>query len=257
VPKIFLDVIITWYSDMTCRVKWGNNYSDWFDVTSGVRQGGVLSPNFYCLYVDDPVLKMSIVKIGCYILEAFVAALMYADDMALLAPSVKGLQALLWCCESYCEKWDICLNPKKSKLMFFGKGRSTSFSPTLSGKSLVWVDCWTYLGIDICSGKAFSCSVSDKVKKYYKCANAILRIDGHCDEIVMLRLLESHCLPILTYGIEVIFVADPGARRQLRVAYKSMFRHIFDYRFHESVTNLQGALVRPTWEELVERSVQI
>ena len=55
VPIIFLDVIISWYDGLFCRVRWDDQVSDWFAVTAGVRQGGVLSPNFYCIYVDDLV----------------------------------------------------------------------------------------------------------------------------------------------------------------------------------------------------------
>ena len=71
--------------------------------------------------------------------------------------------------------------------------------------------------------------------------------------MVMLELLESHCLSILAYGIEVIHVADADERRRLRVAYNSLFRKVFDYRDWESVTELQHALMRPTWEELLAK----
>ena len=69
----------------------------------------------------------------------------------------------------------------------------------------------------------------------------------------MLQLLETHCLSILTYAIDVIHVANRDERRRLRVAYNSLFRKLFDYRPWESVTDLQHALFRPTWEELVEK----
>ena len=69
----------------------------------------------------------------------------------------------------------------------------------------------------------------------------------------MLRLLEAHCLPILTYAIEIVHVADSDKRRKLRVAYNAIFRKIFNYRYSESVRELQKFLNRPTWEELVER----
>ena len=67
----------------------------------------------------------------------------------------------------------------------------------------------------------------------------------------MLQLLETHCLPILTYCIEVIHIANRDERRRLRVAYNSLL--LFDYRTWESVTDLQHALCRPTWEELVQK----
>ena len=71
--------------------------------------------------------------------------------------------------------------------------------------------------------------------------------------MIMLHLLETFCVPILTYGIEVIRVSNRDERRQLRVAYNSIFRKIFGYRWSESVTALQSFLGRPTWEQLVER----
>ena len=67
----------------------------------------------------------------------------------------------------------------------------------------------------------------------------------------MLQLIESHCVPLLTYAIEVI-VANRDERRQLRVAYNSVFRKIFGYRWSQSVSALQSFLGRPTWEQLVE-----
>ena len=90
-------------------------------------------------------------------------------------------------------------------------------------------------------------------RHFYRCANGILRIDGRSSEPVMLQLLESHCLSILTYAIEVIHVATSDERRRLRVAYNSLFRRTFNYRNWESVTDLQHALQRPTWEELLEK----
>ena len=71
--------------------------------------------------------------------------------------------------------------------------------------------------------------------------------------MIMLHLVQSYCVPILTYGIEVIRVSNRDERRQLRVAYNSLFRKIFGYRWSESVTALQSFLSRPTWEQLVEK----
>ena len=68
----------------------------------------------------------------------------------------------------------------------------------------------------------------------------------------MVRLLETHCIPLLTYAIEEVNVKDTDERRQLRVAYNSVFRKIFAYRMSQSVTSLQTFLGRPTWEQLIE-----
>ena len=56
---------------------------------------------------------------------------------------------------------------------------------------------------------------------------------------------------IATYAIEVIWVSNRDTRRKLGVAYNSIFRRIFGYRYRDSVTALQGFLGRPTWEQLL------
>ena len=142
---------------------------------------------------------------------------------------------------------------KKSKLLHFGKRIAISYEIILHGKVLEWVDQWTYLGVNLKSAKSFDCTIMDRVKKFYRCANAIFRIDGFSDDMVMLRLIETHCIPLLTYAIEIVHVSDRDERRQLRVAYNSVFRKIFEYRRSDSVTALQAFLGRPTWEELVEQ----
>ena len=172
--------------------------------------------------------------------------------MCILAPSVKGLQKLLDICGSYCERWDIGLNAKKTKNMHFGKKYDNSFRLKLNGTLIDWVSEWKYLGIVLKSGPTFNCSVKEKIKSFYRSLNGILRVEGQSDDLILLRLIEAHCLPILTYGIEIIHVAHRDERRSLRVAYNAIYRRIFKYRMFESVSNLQRLLGRSTWEELVE-----
>ena len=251
IPKVFLDVMITWYGDLYCRVKWDGHFSDWFPVTAGVRQGGVLSPDFYSIYVDDLICIMRSSGVGCYLVEKFAAALMYADDIALLAPSLKALQKLLALCEKFCQEWDIKLNAKKSKCLCFGKGQSPNYKLKLDNDEIEWVDKWVYLGVTLLRGPVFGCCVAETIKKFYRAANAILRVDGRSDDLIMLRLLETHCVSLLSYAVEIVHVTDTGSRRKLRVAYNSIFRKLFNYSWRESVTILQHALGRPTWEELI------
>ena len=136
--------------------------------------------------------------------------------------------------------------------MLFGKD-CTLPNLVLDGKNIEWAKTWSYLGVTLKSHKSFNCCIENKIRSFYRSTNAILRIDGRSDEIVMLRLLESQCISILTYAVEVIHVADRDERRKLRVAYNSVFRKVFGYRDWESVSELQHALKRPTWEELLEK----
>ena len=252
VPKLFLDIVLTWHNGLYCRVRWDGHFSEWFHVSAGVRQGGVLSPDLYCLYVDDLISILKSLGVGCHVRETFAAALFYADDMAVLAPSLHGLQKLLNACSAYCTAWDIKLNAKKTKNIVFGKGCAPSHQVTLDGSKLTWESECVYLGVTLKSGASFGCCVKDKLSKFYRALNAIIRIEGRSDDMVMLRLLEAHCLPVLAYGAEVIHVTNRDDRRQMRVAYNAIYRKLFGYSYRESVTLLQHALGRPTWEEFLD-----
>ena len=62
-----------------------NSLSPLFSVTNGVRQGGVLSPILFTVYLDDLLSSLKN-GIGCHWDGLFVGAAFYADDIAPLAP---------------------------------------------------------------------------------------------------------------------------------------------------------------------------
>ena len=95
-------------------------------VGLGVRQGGVLSTHLFALYIDDLIKELRKLKNGCYIIDVFLACIVYADDICLLAPCRSALELLLNTCETYGLQWCLSYNPSKSKVMFFGKGTQSS-----------------------------------------------------------------------------------------------------------------------------------
>ena len=76
-------------------IRWGKICSTYFNVSNGVRQGGVLSPKMFAIYVDDLSLDQAMCKSGCYIDDQCLNHVMYADDICLLATSAIGLQRML------------------------------------------------------------------------------------------------------------------------------------------------------------------
>ena len=141
--------------------------------------------------------------------------------------------------------------PTPAKNLSFGKCPSPLHCLKLNGSPIDWVEKWRYLGVSLIHGPRFGCCIDDAVRKFYRAANSILRVDGRSNDLVMLSLLETHCVPVLSYDIEVIHVADKKKQSKMRVAYNSIFRKLFCYSWRESVTNLQHSLGRPTWEELM------
>ena len=66
--------------------------SDYFCISNGVRQGGILSSKLFSIYVDDISVKLIKSKIGYHIDNLCINHVMYSDYIGLMAPSPVSLQ---------------------------------------------------------------------------------------------------------------------------------------------------------------------
>ena len=66
IPKELLELLENWLSVSTTCVKWGDSWSCVFMVSSGVRQGSVLSLLFFAVYVDD-IGKLHNSRVGKFV----------------------------------------------------------------------------------------------------------------------------------------------------------------------------------------------
>ena len=91
----WIRILYFWCSNLSSVCKWHDAISNSFSVISGVRQGGVLSARFWAVYMDDLIIELRKSGMGCNILNYFIACILYADDVCLLAPSRQAMQTLL------------------------------------------------------------------------------------------------------------------------------------------------------------------
>ena len=94
-------------SDSLVWVKWGSgsSWSHIFNITLGVRQGSILSPLLFAVYIDG-IGRLQNNRIGTFVV-------MYAEYILLLASSVTALQKLLSVCEQELDLVDVVINAKK------------------------------------------------------------------------------------------------------------------------------------------------
>ena len=76
-------------------VRWNGSLSSKFDVTNGVKQGGVLLLLLFSVYLNDLLCQLRDQNIGFHVNSRFVGAVIYADDTTLL-----GVMALLDICSN-------------------------------------------------------------------------------------------------------------------------------------------------------------
>ena len=80
VPMIFVRLRQYWYSNQRLCVKWGSQLSSSFSVTNGVRQGGVLSPLLFAVYLNQLSIELNSLDIGCMVGNTCINHLVYASS---------------------------------------------------------------------------------------------------------------------------------------------------------------------------------
>ena len=113
-------LLLNMYIQQKLQVKWNNHTTYKFNVTNGVRQGGVLSPFLFSVYMDELLVTLKNNGVGCHMGHHFVGAFGYADDIILLCPSLEGMREMVKICEDYATLHNILFNGKKSVYLIFG-----------------------------------------------------------------------------------------------------------------------------------------
>ena len=174
-PKQFIAILICWYSKLSSRVKWGDSFSKRIFLTSGVRQGGVLSPFLFNVLVDDVLDVLGTTKRGCYMKWICMNSFMYADDLIILAISLSDLEYLLNLCVGVFKTLGMEINTKKTSCIRIGPRHNVSISNVfLNGQILLWNQELNYLGIVLCSAKKFTVNQQKCKQKFFKSINGFL-----------------------------------------------------------------------------------
>ena len=112
-------ILCYWYKKQEMTVRWGACISDSFNITNGVRQGRILSPQLLNIYFDglSDILNKS--SIGGSIGGKRMNHMLYANDLCIVSLSSAGLQQLLSICYQYCAMHSITVNVKNNCMYVF------------------------------------------------------------------------------------------------------------------------------------------
>ena len=97
-PICIIRMLLDCYVRQESRASWSSYYTDYFTMSNGGKQGGVLSAILFTLYLNKLLIRLKNSNIGCSINGCYTGALSYADDITLSCPSIRGLNRMLEIC---------------------------------------------------------------------------------------------------------------------------------------------------------------
>ena len=104
------------------HTRWGSIATSSFFYSNGVKQGGILSPILFNVYINQLSVKLNASNIRGDIGGGgggLVNHLRYADDICLVSLSSAGMQQLLNMCDTYAKEYNLLYNGSKSYSLCF------------------------------------------------------------------------------------------------------------------------------------------
>ena len=199
------------YSNVRCSVKVNGVLSDSFNVSSGLKQGCLLSPMLFNLYLNDLAVKLKSLGCGINIDGEVVPIILYADDIVLFAENEQDLQQLLNVLNEWCEEWDMVTNLGKSNVTHF---RNSSVSRTncefhignLDNNRVQVVDRYRYLGIVLNDFLDFSVTARVVADAAHRALGLLIskeKIQGGMPYKVFTKLYNALVQSIIDYGVAI------------------------------------------------------
>ena len=193
IPKCIIRLILDSYIRQTSCALWNNVKSGYFTMANGVKQGGVISPIFFSLYIDPLLEYLRISGYGCHMKGVYIGALSYADDITILSPSIGGLNEMLKICHIFAEKNSILFNSKKTVCIKFGGNVVRNEEAYLNSQPLLWMDKVRHLGniIDKDCNEVYDCTL--KKSMFIGYVNKLRSNFGKMQPSVLANLFKAYC----------------------------------------------------------------
>ena len=193
------------YKSVLFAVKCDNKLTNDFHTSVGVKQGCILSPMLFNIFLSDLPNIFDNTCDPVQLNNNDLHCLMYADDLILISESAKGLQCAIDKLHAYCMKWKLVVNINKSNIMIFNKSGRT-FSNYIFRYGNLPLDVaneYCYIGVTFTPSGSFTktmLKLKDKASKaFFKIRDTLYNSSVKCS----FKLFHSLIQPILSYGCEV------------------------------------------------------
>ena len=190
---LLIKFLLQMYTHQSLVVKWQGSSSQAFDCRNGIKQGAVLSPVLFCIYMDHLLVRLAKSGVGCYVGHIFSGAISYADDLTLLAPSHIATQSLLNICSNFAAEFDVTFNSSKSNIVVFNSSRNCEKRPLYLCESVIpYCSKAKHLGLFI-GENVMKCNMKKATQDFVSQVNMLICNYSHCKFESLRYLFNSYC----------------------------------------------------------------
>jgi len=197
---LLIRFLLNLYTNQKISVKWGSCISTLCTVSNGVKQGGVLSPLLFIIYIDELLLSLKSTSFGCHVGNIFCGAYGYADDIILLAPTFNSLNKMLNVCETFANEYNVLFNSAKSKLLLFENYHVNIPVINFMGGVLNVVDHDKHLG-NIIGYHSQEAQIKKCINEFLGKCNMVISHFNNVPFYIKYDLFKTFCMPL--YGAQL------------------------------------------------------
>ena len=261
-----LTFIKNMYENIKSRITTSEGNSIFFPCQTGVRQGEILSPLMFSIYLNDlesylhlhmaPGITCETSEDVDYVIFLKLFLLLFADDTVLFSNSREDLQVTLNVFETYCDKWKLTVNITKTKVLVFSGGKtSTKLKFHYKGEELEVVNEYKYLGIFLSRTGSFLKAkrhIADQATNaLFSLLRKIRTLDLPID--MQVDLFNKLIKPILLYGCEIWGFGNLDIIERVQLKF---FKHILNLKRSTPSFMIYGELgVFPIYIDIQSRMV--
>jgi hypothetical protein len=136
-----VNIIENLYDSTECAVAINGHVTNWFEVKVGVRQGCLLSPTLFNLFLEFVMKELKSLTPLLTLNDEMSTDIRYADDTTLIAAIFEKLSISTSELEASCKKWGMKVNPDKCRII-----SSSTDNIHIDNNVVQKVDEFTFLG---------------------------------------------------------------------------------------------------------------